>query len=118
MTPFWHILTTRYVVFYVIVGMAAGLFVGLFASLVSKIEVRCLIKDGLLGLFGSLAGLMGTMLTPWPRNTVTYRMNGVIETVTTNGYRHPERVAVVVAVVLPLLRELYRFKRSRIKSDA
>jgi membrane associated rhomboid family serine protease len=118
MISLWHILASRYVIFYLIVGIAAGLFVGLFASLFSKTEIRSLIKDGLLGSFGSLAGLMGTMLTPWPRNTITYRANGVIETITTNGYHHPERVAVVVAFLLPLLHELYRFNRSRIEPRA
>ena len=118
MTAFWHVLASRYVIFYVIVGLAAGLFIGLFASLASETEIRSLIKDGLLGSFGSLAGLMGTMLTPWPRSTVTYHMNGVIETITTRGYQHPERVAVVVAIVLPLIREIYVFKRSKIKPDA
>ena len=118
MIPLWHILASRYVIFYVIVGLAAGLFVGLFASLASETEIRSLVKDGLLGSFGSLAGLMGTILTPWPRTTVTYRASGAIETITTNGYHHPERVAVVVAFLLPLLHELYRFKRSRIKPGA
>lgn len=51
---------------------------------------------------------------PWPRNTISYQTKeGVLVTSTMNTYQHPERVAIVVAVLLPLLHELYRLKRAR-----
>jgi hypothetical protein len=41
-----------------------------------------------------------------------FRGGGTVAT-TMNTYQHPARVAIVVAVLLPLLHELYRFKRGR-----
>ena len=46
---------------------------------------------------------------PWHTNTITYELSGGTHvTSTMNNYQHPERVAVVVAIILPILYELYR----------
>jgi len=111
-----HVVAAKYLLLLAVVGMAAGLFVGLFASLVSEVTIRGLIADACLGMFGSLAGFLTVFFVPWPANTVTYRMNGIVETTTTVRYQHPERVALAVAIVLPLLCELYRFSRATVKS--
>jgi hypothetical protein len=51
---------------------------------------------------------------PWPSNTVVERLEGGgTVTSTMPRYQHPERVAIVMAVLLPLLHELYRLKRAR-----
>jgi hypothetical protein len=49
----------------------------------------------------------------WPQNTITYYVGTTLETSTMNSYQRPERVAIATAILLPFLRELYRFKRSK-----
>jgi hypothetical protein len=50
------------------------------------------------------------------RYTVVDHLEGGGTVATTmSRYQHPERVGIVMAVLLPLLYELYRFKRARTK---
>ncbi len=98
----------------IFIGMAIGAFTGLLVSLITRCGVRALWKDGLLGSVGYVVGFIGCIFMPWPRNTITYQMEGgTTVTSTMNMYQHPERVAVLVAILLPLLNELYRWKRRR-----
>ena len=99
-------------------GMAIGALSGWLISLITKCGTRGIGRDALLGSVGFLVGFIGTIYMPWHQNTITERFGGgstVTTTVTTtmNTYQHPERVAVVIAVLLPLLHELYRFWRTR-----
>ena len=97
-----------------IIGMATGTFAGFLASLALRLGRRGIVKDGLLGSLGFLAGVIGCAVLPWPRNTiVTYHTNGTFEESTMGSYQHPYAVAFIVAVLLPLLHEIYRFKRSK-----
>jgi hypothetical protein len=49
---------------------------------------------------------------PWPRNTVVKQLEGGGSVATTmNRYQHPERVAIAIAIILPLLQELYRWRK-------
>lgn len=99
---------------YAMEGMAIGALCGWLASLTLKCGPRGLWRDALLGAFGYLAGLTGCALMPWPRNTVTERLSsGVIVSTTMHRYQHPMRIAMIVALLLPLLHELYRFKQAR-----
>jgi hypothetical protein len=67
-----------------------------------------------LGSFGFLAGFIGSILMPWPRNAISYALDGGTSvTSIMNTYQHTERVAIALAILLPLLHELYRFKRAR-----
>jgi hypothetical protein len=103
-----------YLIGYAITGMAIGAVSGWLASMGTKCRPRSVWIDGLLGLVGFLTGLFGTIFTPWHVNTITEKLDGGGTVSTTmNRYQHPERIAVVVAIVLPLIYELYRFWRAR-----
>jgi hypothetical protein len=92
-----------------VVGMAIGAITGWLVSWLTKSGRPKLLKDALLGSFGYLAGFIGCIFTPWPRNTVVKQLDGAGSVATTmNTYQHPERVAIVIAILLPLLQELYR----------
>jgi uncharacterized membrane protein YeaQ/YmgE (transglycosylase-associated protein family) len=98
-------------IFCILAGMAIGALTGYLASLVMKCEQRKLLKDAFLGSLGFLVGFYACVFLPWHQNTISYYLEGGTKvTSTMNIYQHPERVAVVVAVLLPLLYELYRFK--------
>ena len=101
------------VVAYAFVGMATGALTGILASLAFRLKVRGVIKNGLLGSFGFLLGFIGAVFMPWPRNTITYYVDGTLVTSTMNSYQHPIRVGFLIAVLLPLLHTLYRFKGSK-----
>ena len=108
------ILVFIYLVVYAVAGMAIGALSGWLRSLVMKCGPQGLWKDTFLGSFGFLAGFTGCIYMPWPSNTVVEQLEGGGSVATTmNSYQHPERVAVVMAVLLPLLHEPYRFKRNR-----
>jgi len=56
-----------------------------------------------------LLGGFISIVMPWHTNTISYELSGGTHvTSTMNSYQHPERVAVVVAIILPILHELYR----------
>ena len=103
-------------VLYAIAGMAIGALSGWLVSLITKCGPKGALRDAFLGSFGFLAGLIGCIFVPWPTNTVVEQLEGGGSVATTmNTYQHPERVAIVVAVLLPLLHEVYRFRRARTK---
>jgi hypothetical protein len=103
-------------ILYAIAGAAVGAVSGGLASLVTKCGRQGVSKDAFLGALGSLVGFFGCIFMPFPTNTIVERLPGGGSVATTmNMYQHPERVAVVAAVLLPLLYELYRFKRTRTK---
>ena len=82
-----------------------------------KGDSRGLGKDAFLGGVGFFVGYIGCAYLPWPKNTVVEVLKGGGSVTTTmNRYQHPARVAVVVAVLLPLLHEIYRYKRTRTQS--
>jgi hypothetical protein len=71
-----------------------------------------ILKDAFLGSFGYIVGFIGCIFMPWPRNTVVGPLDGGGTVSTTmNIYQHPTRVAIVVAIILPRLHELYRFRQ-------
>jgi uncharacterized membrane protein YeaQ/YmgE (transglycosylase-associated protein family) len=108
------ILVIVYLVSYVVVGMVIGLLSGWLTSLLTKCRPQGIWKNGLLGSIGFQAGFIGTMLMPWHENTVTEKLDGGgTVTTTMSRYQHPERIAIIIAVLLPLARELYRVWRAR-----
>jgi uncharacterized membrane protein YeaQ/YmgE (transglycosylase-associated protein family) len=112
--PISPVVVILYLMAYAVAGMAIGTLSGWLCSLMTKSGTQGILKDAFLGSFGYLAGFIGCIFMPWPRNTVVERLQGGGSVATTmNAYQHPERVAIVVAVLLPLLHELYRFKRTR-----
>jgi uncharacterized membrane protein YeaQ/YmgE (transglycosylase-associated protein family) len=97
--------------FYVIVGFLLGALSGWITARLLKSRQRALL-DGILGTAGFLLGLL-VIFMPWHRNTIAYEFsNGIKVTSTSNQYQHPERVAVVAAVVLPMLQEVWRRAKS------
>ena len=114
MFPLSPIVVIIYLIAYAIFGMAIGALSGWLTSLITKCGPRGVLKDVFLGSLGYLAGLLGCALMPWPENTISEPLEGGgTMTSTMNAYQHPERVAIVMAALLPLLHELYRFKRAR-----
>jgi hypothetical protein len=70
-----------------------------------------LVKDALLGSFGYLGGIISCAFIPWPENTVVKQLPGGGSVATTmSRYQHPQRFAVVLAILFPLLLELYEWK--------
>ena len=103
-----------YLLAYALAGMTIGVLTGWLISRMTGSKTRTLLKDGFLGSFGYLAGIFGCLFMPWPRNTISYRLEGgTVVTSTMNTYQHPERVAFVVAILLPLLNELYRWRKAK-----
>jgi hypothetical protein len=114
MFPVPAVVVIIYLVVYAIAGMGIGALSGWLVSRITKCGPQGLLKDSFLGSFGYLGGFLGCILTPWPRNTVVEQLkSGGSVATTMNSYQHPERVAVVTAILLPLLYELYRLKRAR-----
>ncbi len=100
-------LVALYLVAYAIAGMAIGAITGWAVSLLTKGGRQKLLKDAFLGACGFLAGFIGCIYMPWPRNTVVTSLDGGGSVATTmSRYQHPERIAIVVAMLLPLLHEL------------
>jgi len=59
-----------------------------------------------------VAGFVGCVAMPWPRSTISYHLDGgTLVTSTMNTYQHPESIALGLAILLPVLRELYRWKK-------
>ena len=114
MFPISPVLMVVSLVLYALAGMAIGALTGWLTSLITKCGQRGLLKDGFLGSLGYLAGFIGTFFVPWPRNTITYRLEGGTEVSSTmNSYQHPERVAIAIAILLPLLHELHLWKKRK-----
>ena len=113
MFPVHPVLAFYFLPICVVVGSVVGALIGFSCFLLFKFEVRAIIKDALLGASGFLMGIIGCALVPWPRNTITYYVDQTQVQSTMDRYQHPEAVAFVLAALLPLLHELWRFKQSR-----
>jgi hypothetical protein len=103
-----------FLVIYAFAGMAIGGLTALLVSLALKLNIRGIIKDGLLGWFGFLLGFFVVAFIPWHQNTITYYEGDTLITSTMNWYQHPIPVGFVLAGLLPLLHTLYRLKRSKV----
>jgi hypothetical protein len=80
-----------YTAVYSVVGMVIGALTGLLASLVTGYGSKSILEDAYLGAIGLVGGFIGCISTPWPRKASV--------------------VAIVTAVLLPALHEVYRFSR-------
>jgi hypothetical protein len=111
--PVPWIIPALYLVAYAFGGIAMGAVTGILFSRLFRLKIQGIFKDGVLGSFGFLLGFIGTAFVPWPENTITYYVGQTLVTETMNRYQHPGRVGIVLAILLPLMRELYRFIRSK-----
>ena len=99
---------------YGVAGALLGSLSGWITAFVLRIRCR-LIMDGALGAAGFLLGGVVASVMPWHTNTITYELSGGTKvTSTMNSYQHPNRVAVVVAVALPVLYEFWRKRREMV----
>jgi len=97
-----------------ITGMVIGAVIGYLAYRITAVSQLRLLKDLLLGAFGYLAGLIGCAFMPWPENTVVENLEGGGTVSTTmSRYQHPHRVAVILAILFPLLYQVYRRRKSK-----
>jgi hypothetical protein len=94
-------------------GMVIGGVSGCLVSLALRLGWRGALWDAPLGAVGLVGGFVGSVLIPWPRNTITYKVGDTVVSSTMNSYQHPDIVALVLAILLPVLREVYRLRRSR-----
>ena len=83
-----------------VIGMAIGVITGSFLSLILKLGMRGLWWDALLGAIGYVAANEAAILMPWSRSTPA---NDVGTTM----------VVMSLAAILPILRELYRFRKKK-----
>jgi hypothetical protein len=110
------------VIFFLVLCGLAGVGIGVLTGWLVALATRCatqygVLKNGLLGSLGSLAGFIGCIVMPWPRNTVVESLEGGgwVAT-TTSKYQHPEHVAVALAILLPLFHELYRWAEEQTRA--
>jgi hypothetical protein len=108
----WPFVVT-FVVAYALAGMVIGVISGWLVSRMTKGRPE-LVKDALLGSFGYVGGIISCALMPWPENSVVEQLpSGGSVTTTMNKYQHSQRVAVLLAILFPLLLELYRWKKHK-----
>ena len=92
-----------------VVGLAIGAVIGLLVTLVTK-RAGAILPDAILGIIGFVGGAVATARVPWQLNTVSKRVGDAIVSTTVRHYQHPYRVALMLAVLLPVLFEAYRLK--------
>ena len=106
-----------FVAAYAAVGLAIGAATGWLISRYRMDVQRKVLTDAILGSLGFVAGFFGSALMPWPQNTVIEHLPGGGTVATTmSRYQYPGRVAIVTAVLLPLLYELSRPKNRHASS--
>ena len=98
-----------FLIVYAFVGVATGTVTGIVLCLSFGLGTRGIWKDGLLGSLGFVLGIIGCASLPWPENTVVTTE----VTSTMNRFQHPYPVAFTLALLLPLVREIYRLKQSK-----
>jgi hypothetical protein len=97
---------------YAAVGLAIGAATGWIISQRRLALERKIRIDAMLGSLGFVAGFVGCVLIPWPQNTVVEQLPGGGTVATTmSRYQHPELVAILTALLLPLLYELSRLRK-------
>lgn len=103
-----------FLVLYALAGIAIGIVCGWLTTLVTKCRPWRFMKDATLGSVGFIAGFMACAFIPWHENTIRYTLTGGTQvTSTMSRYQHPERIAIALAVALPVMYELYRLRRAR-----
>jgi hypothetical protein len=97
-----------------LIGAVLGVLSGLLSSLILKLSLRGTWKDAVLGAVAVPIGFALVFITPWPENTARRPIGGGVEmTETTRMFPHPLLFAYILAAILPVLRNLYRFRRAR-----
>lgn len=99
-------------------GLAIGFLVGALNGLLVclalrlKLRVREIAMDGGLGALGFLSGFFLVLLIPW-RNSESYDVGATVVSSTMSHYQHPVMVAYLAAMLVPMVREVQRFRAAR-----
>jgi hypothetical protein len=99
-----------------VIGLVVGALTGFFGCLLLRLKIRFrdVVTDGILGAIAFPLVFAGISIVPW-QNTITYHVGDTLVTSTMTSYQHPDLVAYTVAILLPLSREVHRFK-NRLRS--
>jgi hypothetical protein len=92
-----------------VVGICIGAVIAFLVIVVTK-RKTFIVLDAILGAIGFVGGALATAKLPYKLNTVTRRVGDAVISTTTHHYQHPYRAALILAVLLPVLYELYRLK--------
>jgi hypothetical protein len=92
-----------------VVGFSIGAVIALLVILATK-RPTLILLDAILGATGFLGGAVASARIPYHLNTVTRRVGDAIVTTTSRRYQHPYQAALLLAVLLPILYEVYRLK--------
>lgn len=98
----------------VAVGFVVGALNGVLVCLALRLKLRVqeIAIDGGLGSLGFLSGFFLVLLIPW-RNTASYDVGTTVVSSTMNHYQHPFLVAYLAAMLVPMVREVQRFRALR-----
>ncbi len=107
----------RLIVSAAVVGGAIGAGLGVALCVFAKRSQldRGVLIDALLGAIGFAGTRIVIALTPIQSETITRHVGNAIVTTTMRRYQYPNRIAFPLAVLLPLLYELFMFKRRNLK---
>ena len=92
-----------------VVGISIGAVIALLVIRVTK-RPTLILLDAILGAIGFVGGAVASARLPYKLNTVTKRVGDTVISTTMRHYQHPYRAALLLAVLLPVLYELYRLK--------
>lgn len=111
-------LTPRAVLLSLVVGAAIGALIALIADRISQRGKPALVVDTILGAIGFTGGAIGFAFLPAIQHSTTTRAGGLIIHTTTRNYSEAYQLAFGVAALLPILYEMYRYRRARRDSRA
>jgi len=103
----------RLIVSAAVVGGAIGAGLGVAFCVFTKQSQfdRSVLIDALLGAIGFAGTRIVFALAPIHGETITRHVGNAIVTTTMKRYQYPNRIAFPLAVLLPLLYELFVFKK-------
>ncbi len=105
----------RLIVSATVVGGAIGAGLAVAFSVLTKEGKldRSFLIDTILGAVGFAGTRIVIALAPIQSETISRHVGNAIVTTTMRRYQYPNRVAFPLAVLLPLLYELFMFKRRK-----
>jgi len=106
-------LTPRAVLLSLVVGAATGALIALIADRISKRGKPALLVDTILGAIGFAGGAIGFAFLPAIQHSTTTRAGGIIIHTTTRNYSEAYQLAFGVASLMPVVYEMYRYRRAR-----
>ena len=103
----------RLVISAVVVGGSIGAAIGVLVSIIGKQATlgRAFLIDTLLGAVGFAGTRLVFVFAPIHGETITRHVGNAVLTTTMNRYQYPNRVALPLAVLLPLLYEFFVQKK-------